>query len=79
MSWTKFVIFFIVGIVSSDSTRKLKCPGSAQLGSFIARLEPENSSSGSSLIDSLNLPFGDSPDHKALKLFNKGGVLAAEF
>ena len=38
----KFVIFLLMGIVSSFSAQKLKCPSSA-------RLEPENSSSGSSL------------------------------
>ena len=45
----KICDFFIVGIVSSVSARKLKCPSSARLRTFIARLEPENSSSGSSL------------------------------
>ena len=35
---------------SSVSARKLKCPSSARLGTFIARLELENSSSNSSLV-----------------------------
>jgi nitrate reductase gamma subunit len=41
----------IVSIVSSVSARKLKSPSSARLGTFIARLEQENSSSNSSLIN----------------------------
>ena len=43
------MIFFIVGIVSSHSARKSKCPSSARNLHSSARLEPENSSSGSSL------------------------------
>ena len=37
--------------VSSDSARKLKCPSSARNFPSSAQLEPENSSSGSSLLD----------------------------
>ena len=33
----KNLLFFTVGIVSSVSARKLKCPSSARLGTFIAR------------------------------------------
>ena len=39
-------------IFSSVSARKLKCPSLARLGTFIARLKLENSSSGSSLLSS---------------------------
>ena len=46
----KICDFFIVEIVSSVSARKLKGPSSARLGTFKARLGPEISSSGSSLL-----------------------------
>ena len=48
----RFFDIHIVGIVSSVSARKLKCPGSAWYFHSSARLEPENSSSNSSLVNS---------------------------
>ena len=66
------MLFFdihIVSIVSSVSARKLKCPSLAWLGTFIARLEPENSSSGSSLVASISLWMKWMPLVKTLAYF----------